>query len=99
LGRDRLLLDDDEVHRLAVAAEQPAHYVAEVAPHPSASLKFALHTRRRRRQFAEKAAQYGLPEVDERRRVARKVLQAAMRTEGQGEPDWAQAIDSYLAVR
>lgn len=99
LGRDRLILDDDEISRIAVAAEQPARYVAEVAPQPPTELKVNLHTPLRRRQLAEKAVRHGISETDERRHAARKILQATMRTEGSGEPDWDQAIDRYLETR
>lgn len=99
LRSDKLWLRPDEVARLAIASEEQAEYVAELAPQPPIRLLAALHRPRRRAQVAEVAARYGIPDVVERRAAARGAWAAPMRTVGTGEPDWEAALDSYFATR
>lgn len=99
LSQDRLILTDEEVARIALAAQAPATYVAAQAPSAPIALVAALHYPNRRRQLADVAVREGVAEHSERRRAVRTILATSQRTAGQGEPDWETAIDHYFAGR
>ena len=99
LSRDQLWLDDEEVVRIAIAAEQPTEYVVAHTPQPPLDLVVALHRPQHRTQVARDAAKRSIPEVVARREATRGVWAQQRRTTGRGEPDWDAAIDSYFAGR
>jgi hypothetical protein len=99
LGSDKLWLRPDEVARLAAAAHERVEHVAELAPQPPIRLLAALHRPVWRRQVAEIAVKYDIPDAVERRMAARSAWAAPKRTVGTGEPDWDAALDSYFATR
>lgn len=99
LAQDHLWLEDGEVAKIAMAAEQPAEYIAAHAPRPPLDLVAAMHKPRHRAQVAREAVTRAVPETVARRDATRGVWAQQRRTEGRGKPDWDAAIDSYFAGR
>ena len=100
LAEERLILNDQELARIAEQAEVSIQQLQRSAPRAPRDLVIELHTPQRRRQLLEVGQRHDHGPSQERREAVRGVVMAGKRTaDADAEPDWSDALDKWFAQR